>query len=280
MKNAKEKILKEDRLFVVGNPVAHSLSPFIHNRWLRRYGIAGLYDKRCADMDGLPALVEGVRDGEIKGFNVTVPHKQAVLPLMDALTPAARAIGAVNTVFCEDGRAVGDNTDAYGFYRGLLDACPDFVGKGKTALVIGAGGAARAALWALQEHGFARIYILNRTRDKAAALAADFPSVAEIYSPASPPADLVANTTSMGMKNNAPLRLDNAWLKPGGVVYDIVYAPRITPLLADAQALGAKTAGGLPMLAHQAACAFRRWYGILPDVDAELMAELAERAAT
>ncbi|MET0154678.1 MAG: shikimate dehydrogenase [Rickettsiales bacterium] len=268
-----------DRLFVVGNPVSHSLSPFIHNYWLGQYEINGIYEiKRIENVSALADIVARVRKGEVKGVNVTVPHKEAILPHLDALTPAAQVVGAANVVFLRDGAAIGDNTDAEGFYAGLLGAIPHFDGRGKTATLVGAGGAARAALWALQENGFSRVYVHNRTREKAERLAADFPAVARVRRDDSPPTDLLANVTSLGMVGQNALRLNHAWVTPGGIVYDIVYRPRVTPLLADAKEAGLRVVGGLTMLERQAAAAFRRWYGIMPEKSEELMAKLVECA--
>jgi shikimate dehydrogenase len=269
-----------ERLYVVGNPVAHSLSPLIHNTWLKRYGIDAEYGRILAGAEALPGLVADVREGRIKGLNVTVPHKQAVLPYMDALTEAARAVGAVNTIYREGGRAIGDNTDAYGFYANPEHALPGFSGSGKTACVIGAGGAARAAVAALVERGFASVTVANRSPDKADALAKDFgPRVLSVPMEAlarfPKPPHLLVNATSLGMEGQPPLDIPyDALIGGETVVYDIVYKPLMTPLLLEAARRGAPVVTGIGMLERQAAKAFERWFGVLPARDAGLDALL------
>lgn len=264
------------RCFVVGHPIAHSRSPFIHGHWLARYGLAGSYERVDVAPEALADFIRSIRAGAFSGGNVTVPHKVAIMPLLDAITPAARAIGAVNTVWRDAaGQLHGDNTDEAGFL-GHLDACvPDWPRRVRSVLVLGAGGAARSILHALAGRGVGMIMLANRHRERAEELAARVgPSVQvldwEARHGAVPMADMIVNTTPLGMKGQPPLELDLVTLRPGAIVNDIVYVPLETDLLARARAAGATPVGGLGMLLHQAVPGFARWFGVAPEVTPEL----------
>jgi shikimate dehydrogenase len=253
---------------VVGWPVSHSRSPLLHNHWLTRYGIDGAYVPLPVRPEDLPSAVAGLRAAGFRGVNVTVPHKVAVARLCDALRPAARQAGAVNTLVFTEAGVVGDNTDGAGFLANLqAHATP--VGP---ALVLGAGGAARAIAAALLAEGVA-VTIANRTPARAAELASLLPGLRTI------PWDqrhalggiaLLVNTTSLGMAGQEPLEMDLASAAPGMAVCDIVYAPLETTLLAAARARGLRAVGGLGMLLHQAVPGFTAWFGVQPEVDAAL----------
>ncbi len=258
---------------LIGHPVAHSLSPKIHSYWLRQHGIEGAY---CLYDIAPEALAEGwekLKKTPLRGLNVTVPHKQAVMALVGDVDDTARTIGAVNTITCDNGTWHGSNTDAYGFITHLKHAQPDNAELFQHTVVLGAGGAARAAVYALKQEGAARITIINRTYETAAALAQEcgveastMDGAAHVFATAS----LLTNTTSAGMKANAPLVLPMEALPAQTVVYDIVYAPLVTPLLADAAARGLATVDGLGMLLYQAQKAFALWWGVTPEVTEEL----------
>jgi len=273
---------------VIGWPIAHSVSPPMHNAAFEALGLDWCYVPFPVAPGSVPAALAGVRALGLRGINATVPHKQALLPLVDVLTPAARAIGAVNTVVIEeDGATLGHNTDAAGFLRSLREA--GFRPEGASALVLGAGGAARAVVYALAAVG-ARVTVLNRTPARAASLAADMAGAAtgdppraggltrEALAAAAQEAALVVNTTSLGMwpaVETTPWP-DEVPFPRGAFLYDLVYNPRRTRLMAQAHAAGARAVDGLRMLVHQGAEAFTLWTGV--EAPVEVMTRACERA--
>lgn len=265
------------RCFVIGHPIAHSRSPLIHGEWLRQYRLAGSYERVDVAPADLPAFIRQLRDGAFTGGNVTVPHKEAVMALVDEVSPAGRAIGAVNTLWREDGRIVADNSDVPGFLA-HLDACvPGWQRQVGTVLVLGAGGAARGICYGLRSRGVERILIVNRSPARAEELAAALgnPLEARAWEERDRlvrEADLIVNTTALGMQGKPPLELDLSGLRPGTIVDDIVYAPLKTALLAEAERRGGRLVDGLGMLLHQAAPGFARWFGVTPEVTPALRA--------
>lgn len=267
------------RCFIIGHPVAHSRSPLIHRHWLAEHGLAGSYERVDVPPAEVPGFLARLRAGEFAGGNVTVPNKEIVLPLLDEVSETARAMGAANTLWMEDGRLLGDNTDAYGFLA-HLDACvPGWAGRSGTALVLGAGGAARAVIHGLVERGLERIILVNRSPERAVELAAAFPKAVEArhwqdIAILVGESDLIVNTTSLGMRGQPPLEIDLSALRPGTIVDDIVYVPLETPLLAQARRRGGVPVDGLGMLLHQAVPGFERWFGVRPQVTDALRAKL------
>jgi len=263
---------------VMGWPVAHSRSPRLHGYWLDHCGVDGAYvpfavapDDLARALDALPAL-------GVAGVNLTVPHKEAALGRMASLSETARRIGAVNTVIvAEDGSLAGDNTDAFGFIENLRAGAPDWRAEAGPAVVLGAGGAARAVAVALQDTGAPEIRIVNRTPARAERLASDLgaPLVARPWDDldrALADARLLVNATTLGMTGGPAPVIDLAPLPAGAVVNDIVYVPRVTALLAAAAGRGLATVDGLGMLLHQARPGFRAWFGVDPEVTPELRA--------
>ncbi|MDB2407431.1 shikimate dehydrogenase [Jannaschia sp.] len=261
---------------VIGDPIAHSRSPRLHGHWLRRYGIDGHYVPLHVRPDDLEATLALLPRLGFSGINVTIPHKEAVFALAHETTDRARAIGAANTLTFKDGRIHADNTDGYGFTANLRQEAATRDTQAP-ALVLGAGGAARGVIAALLDEGASRITLTNRSADRAEALAALFgPRVTPLpwaeASTALPGHGLLVNTTSLGMSGKPALDLDLSGLDREATVTDIVYTPLDTPLLAAARARGNPTVDGLGMLLHQAVPGFRAWFGIDPQVDAELRA--------
>ncbi len=263
---------------VIGQPIAHSRSPKLHGHWLKTYGLVGHY----IPMDVAPADLETVlrtlpKAGFI-GANVTVPHKEAALRLADHVSDRASVIGAANTlVFREDGSIHADNTDGYGFMANLRSGAPDWNPQDGPAVVFGAGGAARAVLQALAEAGVPEILLTNRTRTRADHLKEEFGQRITVVDWVQAgnvieDAELVVNTTSLGMHGQPELRVPLDGLQPGAVVTDLVYAPLQTHLLKQAEEVGCTTVDGLGMLLHQAVPGFERWFGVRPEVDAETRA--------
>lgn len=258
---------------VIGWPLKHTKSPLIHCYWLEKYGISGSYDANPIAPDDLKTGIQKLIDAGYSGFNVTVPHKETIMTMMDILEDSAQKIGAVNTVVLHDGKRIGRNTDAFGFIENLRESAPEFTFKG-TALVLGAGGAARAVVYALKQQGM-DVCIVNRTKDRADILAKDFGASSHAWSDIPSlleNAALVVNTTSLGMTGQPSLEIN---LKPTkACICDIVYTPLETDLLKQAKALNLKTVTGIGMLLHQARPAFEAWFGIMPDVDAPLRAKV------
>ncbi|MDH6264048.1 shikimate dehydrogenase [Bradyrhizobium sp. BR13661] len=260
---------------LIGWPAAHSRSPLIHHYWLRTLGIAGGYVIEAVPPDDLRDFVLRLSLRGFVGANVTIPHKEAVLDL-SAPDARARAVGAANTLWFEDGELRATNTDVEGFLDNLDASAPGW-DKAEEALVLGAGGASRAVVFGLLERGFKRINLANRTLARAEALAAQFgPNVHPLawdgINDVLPRARLLVNTTSLGMHGQGALEVDVARLPPEAVVADLVYVPLVTPLLAAARARGLRTADGLGMLLHQAVRGFELWFGRRPEVTAELRA--------
>lgn len=269
------------RACVIGHPIAHSRSPLIHGHWLARHGLAGSYTRQDVPPAEFEAFVRAMPANGFVGGNVTIPHKEAAAALCDRLMPNAAALRAVNTIWFEDGAIVGDNTDVTGFIANLDDRAPGWRqardGRPGTALVLGAGGAARGIVYGLIEAGAPRVLIANRTRERAEGLASLFPGRAvalglDEAAEALPQADLLVNTTSLGMKGQPPLDLRLDLLPGHAIVADIVYVPLETPILAAARARGLGVVDGLGMLLHQAVPGFARWFGVVPQVTPELRA--------
>lgn len=263
------------KAFVIGHPIAHSRSPMIHNHWLRHHNIVGEYEAVDVAPDKLPDFIEQMRAGAYIGGNVTIPHKLAVFDICDTISSDARTIRAVNTLVMRDEGLYGFNTDLAGFLGNLDQNAPDWAKDSQNAIVLGAGGAARAVLIGLAQRGFNKIFILNRTLETAQDLARELPGPFEAaplsdFNNLAPTASVVVNTSAVGMHGSRFEGLDLAKLPPTALVTDIVYTPLETPLLADARKLGLKTVDGLGMLLHQAVPGFKAWFGIEPEVTDEL----------
>lgn len=257
---------------VIGWPVKHSKSPLIHNYWCAKYSVDAAYLPLPVPPEALPTVIPALPHMGCAGVNLTIPHKELVLPLAQQLDSFAQKIGSVNTLVIRDGALLGYNTDAYGFWQNLESSAKDI--KRGAAFVAGAGGAARAVVAALAAAGFAPIYIMNRTREKAEALC-DISSQVKAVDWSANPGELAScrllvNTTSLGMHGQPPLELALDALPPDALVTDIVYTPLRTPLLKAATARGLQTVDGLGMLLYQAQKAFELWFGILPEVTGEL----------
>jgi shikimate dehydrogenase len=256
---------------IIGWPVEHSRSPRLHGFWLQRHGIDGAYVPLAIRPGTFPVAVRGLVAAGFAGANVTAPHKLAAFEICDTVEASARRAGAVNTLAFQDGRITGRNTDGLGFIANLRAHGVDPAAG--PALVLGAGGAARAVVAALRDEGVA-VTVANRTRQRADALARDLPGLTVIdwsaRSAALADHALLVNTTSLGMIGHQLLEIDLDRARRGLAVADIVYVPLETPLLAAARARGMPTAEGLGMLLHQAVPGFAAWFGVTPVVDDEL----------
>jgi shikimate dehydrogenase len=261
---------------VIGWPIGHSKSPVLHGYWLDRYGLDGAYVPLAVSPENLPLAIRALPRMGFAGANLTVPHKVAVMGLLDRIDANATRIGAVNTLVCApDGTIEGRNTDGFGFLENLRHGRPRFSAADGRSVVLGAGGAARAIVAALLDDGAPEILLLNRSDSRAAQLARDLGGPIRIGAwadrdAALAGAALLVNTTSLGMKGQPPLALALDALPKTALVSDIVYAPLETPLLAAAKARGNAVADGIGMLLHQARPAFAAWFGRMPEVTPEL----------
>jgi shikimate dehydrogenase len=266
------------RACIMGHPVAQSRSPMLHGYWLNKLNIEGAYERADVPPENFPAFFRDLPGHGFVGGNITKPHKEAAFRLVDRREGAAETIGAVNTVWFENGTLVGGNTDYLGYLAHADDRAPGWDAAGGLAVVLGAGGAARAVVYGLRERGL-DIALLNRTRPRAEELAKHFAPHVRVYDFAELPrlmrkAVLLTNTSALGALGQPPLEIDLAPLKGSAVVYDINYVPLETDLIKAAAARGLRTVDGLGMLLHQAVPAFAKWFGVVPNVTAELRALL------
>jgi shikimate dehydrogenase len=268
------------RAFVIGWPIAHSRSPLIHRYWLNALGIAGSYERVAVPPDELKDFLGTIAEQGFVGGNVTLPHKEKAFGLCAEATPTAARLQAVNTLWMEAGKLQGDNTDVIGFLSALDEDVPGWENALEKVVVLGAGGAARGILHALVLRGARQILLINRTRARAeeprhrfgASIAlGDFADLPECLDGA----DLLVNTTSLGMAGQPALDIDLSRLPHHAVVADIVYVPLETRLLRQARERGLRTSSGLGMLMHQAVPGFERWFGRRPQATPELRALIA-----
>ena len=263
---------------VMGWPVAHTRSPAIHNHWIAKYGLKGAYVQLPVQPERLEAAIRGLAALGFAGCNVTVPHKVSAMRFMDELHPAARRVAAINTIVVQaDGRLLGMNNDGAGYIQSLRDADATWRGDAGPALVLGAGGAARAIVVALLDEGVPELRITNRTLERAQELAKDFGDRVTVVpwaqrNEAMAGASLLVNTTTLGMHGQAPLDVALDAMPQAAMVSDAIYIPLETPLLTQARLRGHRTVNGLGMLLNQARPAFQSWFGVLPEITPELRA--------
>jgi shikimate dehydrogenase len=259
---------------VIGYPVKHSRSPLIHGYWIRHYGLAAEYRREEITPEAFPDFIARLAERGYAGANITLPHKETALALSEP-DDRAQAVGAANTLWYDRGRLHSTNTDVEGFTNNLDDVLPGWAKRVEEAVVLGAGGSARAVIYGLIERGITKINIVNRTPERAQVLQERFGSVVTPAHWSALPhllgrAALVVNTTQLGMTGQPPLPIDLAPLPRHAIVADLVYAPLETPLLAAARARGLVTADGLGMLLHQAVRGFQLWFGVRPEVTSQL----------
>ena len=270
---SKQQSLK--KAFVIGHPIDHSRSPLIHNFWIRQHGLDAVYEALEVTPANLPKFVARLKGGEFVGGNVTLPHKQSIMNYCSTTSSSAQAIGAVNTLRIAQGEIVGSNSDHFGFVDNLDQQAPGWAHSLKTAIVLGAGGAARAVVFALLRRGVEQIVVLNRTVAKAQNLAASFgervsAGTLNEFAAHAAEAGLLVNTSAVGLNGTRFEGLELDALPKSALVNDIVYTPLQTPLLKQAQKRGLPTVDGLGMLLHQAIPGFEMWFGVRPEVTPEL----------
>lgn len=269
------------KAFVTGWPIAQSKSPLLHGFWLNQHGIEGTYEAVGVEPENFEKFLRDLLKSEFLGGNVTIPHKEVAFASVDELDAAAKAIGAVNTLWLEGDKLYGSNTDAYGFSANMDQFAPNWRDK-KIALVLGAGGAARAIIYALLEAEYDEIHIVNRTFERAVNLANHFGekchgSSWDALADLLPLAGFIVNTTSIGMSGKGSAETSKTSIMPdlsktskSTIVTDIVYNPIETLFLKSANEAGLETVDGLGMLLHQAVPGFEKWFGVRPQVTSEL----------
>lgn len=264
---------------VIGHPIGQSQSPTIHNHWIKKYGLSATYEAIDIAPEALKTQLLHLLEQGFEGFNITIPHKESVGFICDEIQDTAQKIGSINTLYKRGSAIIGTNTDGFGFLQNILKAYPEYDVSGKTACVLGAGGAAKSIIHSLTENNIKQIILCNRTREKAEDIAALYESIVQVIDwddkeNAAAKYDLLINTTSLGMTGQPPLTFDFMNLNSTALVTDIVYKPLMTPLLNAAQKKGNPVVTGIGMLIYQAAAAFEKFHGIMPEIDDELRAKV------
>ena len=255
------------KYLVIGNPIEHSLSPLLHNFWIKKHNISALYEKQLLEKNDVEKILSDVRASKLHGINVTVPFKNTVIPFLDQLSDTAQKTQSVNTIFKSQNKLVGDNTDVYGFSEAIK--LTNFNPANKKALILGAGGVVPSILLALKNMGVDQITLSNRTKEKAINLKKSFPNIEVINWGETIKSDLIINATSVGIKQNEEIKLDYTKLE-GKFFYDVIYNPPKTKFLENAKNSGRKTENGKNMFIYQAMKAFQIWHGIKPEINEEV----------
>ena len=255
------------KYLVIGNPIEHSLSPLLHNFWIRKHGINAIYEKKLLEKNEIEKILYGMRENKTQGINVTVPFKKDVIPFLDQLSDTAKKTQSVNTIFKRQDKLIGDNTDVHGFSEAIK--LINFDLKNKKALILGAGGVAPSIILALKNMGTLEIILSNRTKAKAENLKKNFPFLKVINWGDIIKSDLIINATSLGLKKNEEIKLDYSKID-GQLFYDVIYNPSETKFLENAKKFEKKTENGKNMFIYQAMKSFETWHGIRPEVNAEV----------
>ena len=257
------------RYLVIGNPIEHSLSPKLHNYWLKKNNIEANYDKKKLNENDLKNIVSEVKKEKINGINVTVPYKKAVIPFLDELTPEAKETQSVNTIYLQNGNTIGHNTDIAGFELAIKYAKYDV--SNKKILILGAGGVSPSIIYSLKKMKASKITLTNRTKEKAQNLKNLFKDVEIIDWGETIDFDMIINATSIGLKNEDGLKFDYSANGPNKFFYDVIYNPRETIFLKRAKLFGNMTENGKMMFIYQAHQAFTIWNKLMPEIDDEVI---------
>ena len=257
------------KYFVIGNPIEHSLSPKLHNYWIKENNIDAVYDKKQLNENDIEGVISEIKNDKIHGINVTVPFKMSVIPFLDQLTPLAKETQSVNTIFKKDNKIVGDNTDVGGFEKGLKYI--NYNLKKKNVFILGAGGVVSSIILALKRLGAAKIILSNRKKKKADNLKKRYMDLEIIDWGKIPDFDMIINATSLGLKKNDQIKLNYAEIGTNKLFYDIIYNPSKTKFLSKAEKFGNQIENGKMMFVYQAQLAFRIWHNILPKIDNRLL---------
>tara|TARA_B100000787_G_scaffold118961_1_gene89031 strand:+ start:19 stop:816 length:798 start_codon:yes stop_codon:yes gene_type:complete len=257
------------KFLVIGNPIEHSLSPKLHNYWIKKNNLNSSYDKKLLEQNEIQQLILDVREEKIYGLNVTVPFKKAVIPFLDILSDEANKSQSVNTIYKNKGKIIGDNTDIDGFKIGLETA--NQIMKDKVAFILGAGGVVPSIIIALKKMQISKIYLSNRTKLKALEIKKLFPEIELIEWGKVSNFDIIINATSIGLNNKDEINIDYKNISQNKFFYDVIYNPKETNFLRRAKECGAYTENGKMMFVYQAQKAFFIWHNILPVVDDETL---------
>ena len=255
------------KYLVIGNPIGHSLSPKLHNHWIKKNNINAVYDKKQLNENDVEGTILKVRNGEIDGINVTVPFKKFVIPYLDQLTPLANKTQSVNTIYKEKKKVIGHNTDVGGFELGLKHI--NYNVKNKKVFILGAGGVVSSIILALKKMGASKIILSNRTKEKAEDLKKIYSDLEIIDWGETPDFNVIINATSLGLKNHDEIKLDYTDMGSNKLFYDVIYNPRQTKFLSKAKQLGNQIENGKMMFVYQAHQAFTIWHKIMPEIDDE-----------
>ena len=257
------------KYLVIGNPIEHSLSPKLHNHWIKQNNIDAVYEKKQLNESDIEGIIDKVRSGKIDGINVTIPFKKSVIPFLDQLTLIAKEAQSVNTIFKKDNKIVGDNTDIAGFEYGLKHI--NYNVKNKKVFILGAGGVVPSIILALKKLGVFKISLSNRTKEKAVELKKIYKDLEVINWGECIDFDMIINATSLGLKNDDRIELDFSKIKSDKLFYDVIYNPSKTNFLLKGEELGNKIENGKMMFIYQAQLSFKIWHNILPKVDDKLL---------
>jgi shikimate dehydrogenase len=253
------------KFLVIGNPIEHSLSPTLHNYWIKNNGIDATYEKQKLDESELEQIIEDIKKEKINGVNVTVPFKKAIIPFLDELSDEAEKTQSVNTLYLKNKKIVGHNTDIIGFETSIEKTKYDLVNK--KVLILGAGGVVPSIIFALNKMKVSKIIISNRTKEKAQNLKKNFKNVELVEWGDVPNFDMIINATSIGLKEDDNIKLNFSLISGNKFFYDVIYNPKETNFLKIGKKLGNKTLNGKLMFIHQGLAAFKIWHGLKPDVD-------------
>ena len=255
------------KYLVIGNPIKHSLSPKLHNHWIKKNNINAVYDKKQLNENDVEGTILKVRNGEMDGINVTVPFKKFVIPYLDQLTPLANKTQSVNTIYKEKKKVIGHNTDVGGFELGLKHI--NYNVKNKKVFILGAGGVVSSIILALKKMGSSKIILSNRTKEKAEDLKKIYSDLEIIDWGETPDFNVIINATSLGLKNHDEIKLDYTDMGSNKLFYDVIYNPRQTKFLSKAKQFGNQIENGKMMFVYQAHQAFTIWHKIMPEIDDE-----------
>ena len=255
------------KYFVIGNPINHSLSPKLHNYWIKNNNIKAVYEKKKLNETDVGSIISQVRKGEIDGLNITVPFKKSVIPYLDKLSPLAEEAQSVNTVYRENNKIIGHNTDIVGFQLAIKKINYDV--KNKIVFILGAGGVVSSIIIALKKMGASKIILSNRTVEKAKNLKKKFPIVEILNWGKIQNFDMIVNATSLGLKKDDKIKLDYTAIGRNKLFYDVIYNPNETNFLSKAKQSGSKIENGRMMFIYQAQQSFALWHKILPDINDE-----------
>tara|TARA_Y100001970_G_scaffold291928_1_gene431071 strand:- start:1274 stop:2065 length:792 start_codon:yes stop_codon:yes gene_type:complete len=255
------------KFLVIGNPIQHSLSPKLHNYWLKNNNIDAIYEKKLVNKKDFKEIISKVRSDEIKGINITVPFKQEIIPFIDQLSDEAKQTNSVNTIYKKEEKIFGHNTDIAGFELGLRFL--NFEIKGKQVFILGAGGVVPSIIFALQKLGVSKIILSNRSKEKIEVIKKNFKNIDSIEWGKNTNFDLIINATSIGLDKKDSFKIDYSEGKSGKFFYDVIYNPSKTAFLQKAEERGNKIENGKMMFIYQAHQAFTLWHGIMPKIDEE-----------